>query len=864
MDGRGERGQKKKKKLARHVAQAVALKLVHPRSVCLPDGTRQTLVPWTISRVCQQLLAQGEFVAKPSTVSGWSNRSLPDRDWIRDADLPQVIQYVTEECSRGAQSIFTNIEYDMLIALFETFNLAGQSLSRAKANEFVMMYAKLPTAHGARKRQFEQDKPSGKWWKKFMKYAKRLTWRKGRTLESTRALALSEDVLSSLPTLLEAKFSEHPQLLEDDGGRICNFDESEISTRVVGETVLSSNWRRVPLVQGGKGNSLGAHITGVFVVAANGSEPLPPVLIFTKKISDTQDVPTGSAMFARSDNGYMTAGLFNEYFDTWLTAMRKRFPTGPLMMVMDGSSTHRLTEERLVHCHQTNVHICILPAHTSTETQPLDRTVFGLFKLRLQEHYRNAIAHHLYSNDNKMRVHCSLLAWQQVMKYPHVVRAGFEKTGIYPLNKTLYKEFIVHQQQNDLICDLPPPLEPTPTLQAVLLPLVSFSAPAPPSPSLQAATPTLRSNSSFTMASAPASVVVPIVARISASSAGTSTNAEVGVTTSAPAARAGLRSSTPVNSPRKMLWEEMLSWAATAKEQWEANPLEDNRVVINASLAVRLHQELAVPWSPIEFNHIATLPMTMEVSHPDQQSRTLGAWDAVTPAAIARAKRDGEKQRREAELAPQREAHKARMLLFGIEQQKLTDEIDKCEQELDCLQTSGSSSEAVLASAKKLSDLRQRLFALKPPKRPYAQRKANNHSSPVAATTSSAPAPIPAALPIDASASSSDDSNNDDERDEQSTPVVHLVHSESEYEHVLSRRKRLQLLAGSPMQMRERVVRLADTPAESAAKRPRWEDSSTTLIAAQPPLTTNLRSKAFGRNRMPLTTVHANTMDIGS
>ncbi|XP_011270629.1 hypothetical protein CAOG_08958, partial [Capsaspora owczarzaki ATCC 30864] len=227
-------------------------------------------------------LGQAGFKCGKSTVSDWAQLHAGHRELIQSGTLDEVIELARSTRTKGRPPIFTDHEVDAIINLLEAFARASCCLTKAQAAKYLKPCSETTSFDGSPRRAFVQDTPSRSWWATFLKRAKgRVRLRKGRVLEVCRAAALTPDNLGTLPTQLKQAYDQHP-LLTVEPSRVSNFDESEISSRVKGSTVLGASWGRVALVGGGHNNSLGRHITGVFLVCADGTAPLPPMLIFTK------------------------------------------------------------------------------------------------------------------------------------------------------------------------------------------------------------------------------------------------------------------------------------------------------------------------------------------------------------------------------------------------------------------------------------------------------------------------------------------------------------------------------------------------------------------------------------------------------
>ena len=133
-----------------------------------------------------------------------------------------------------------------------------------------------------------------------------------------------------------------------------------------------------------------------------------------------------------SDSGWMKAKLFDAWF-------RKQFlryapASRPLILVLDGHSSH-YCPDTLKLAAENGVIIFTLPPNTTHLTQPLDKGVFGPFKI----HWKRVC--HDYQVSHPGRVvndynFCTLFskAWIESMTCVNIV-SGFSTTGVYPVNR---------------------------------------------------------------------------------------------------------------------------------------------------------------------------------------------------------------------------------------------------------------------------------------------------------------------------------------------------------------------------------------------------------------------------------------------
>jgi hypothetical protein len=144
------------------------------------------------------------------------------------------------------------------------------------------------------------------------------------------------------------------------------------------------------------------------------------------------------ATCAMQSNAWMNAYLFNKWMDHFIEAMKKKGGMSPIqrhLMILDGHNSHVILDV-IVKANEAGLDMVTLPSHTSHEMQPLDVAVFKPFKTAFRA-YRD-IWNMIHKGQKTMKedlVQWVSLALKKAMT-PSNIRAGFRRTGIWPLNNT--------------------------------------------------------------------------------------------------------------------------------------------------------------------------------------------------------------------------------------------------------------------------------------------------------------------------------------------------------------------------------------------------------------------------------------------
>ena len=176
---------------------------------------------------------------------------------------------------------------------------------------------------------------------------------------------------------MAAHFKEWKDLVDKvdvPANHIYNVDETKIELfHVKGpKVIVNRGQKRVERKRAGKGLK---HISFMSCVNAAG-QALPPTFIFAGKrvVKNilSPDAPEGSA-FILTENGYMDSAGYVAYTKLLLS----QIPERPLILITDG---HKTRDAATLQCAMDDVHVFQLHSHSTHLTQPLDVSVYPVFK----------------------------------------------------------------------------------------------------------------------------------------------------------------------------------------------------------------------------------------------------------------------------------------------------------------------------------------------------------------------------------------------------------------------------------------------------------------------------------------------------
>lgn len=274
------------------------------------------------------------------------------------------------------------------------------------------------------------------WLESFLRRNKGLAIRKSEGVSAARSLGMNRDDVRSYFTLLENTLIESD--LMDKPGHIYNVDESglQLNNRP-GYVIAEKGSRNVAAVTSGE---KGETISIIACCNAEGSF-IPPTCIFkgkNRKPEFEDGMPPGSKVFMGEKSAYVNNPLFLKWLKEQFVP---RKPPGPVLIILDGHSSHCSSVETLEYAAEHQIIFVCLPSHTTQFLQPLDRGVFKSLKSFYYEEC-NAFMRRNPNRRINRAVFGQLLAaaWEQSATVKNAVSA-FKATGIVPFNPSAIPDY---------------------------------------------------------------------------------------------------------------------------------------------------------------------------------------------------------------------------------------------------------------------------------------------------------------------------------------------------------------------------------------------------------------------------------------
>ena len=264
------------------------------------------------------------------------------------------------------------------------------------------------------------------WWDSFRKRHSEICLRKPEPLSHARVICTSPDILNKYFDLLEQTLEDNNLLQKPC--QIFNCDESGFPLDPAPPKVAVIKGQKHPynVSSGDK-----VQIT-VLACCSAGGYVIPPFIIFDRKTLKpgmTKGEVPGS-IYGLSAKGWIDA----ELFDLWFHFLLHAPPVCPLLLLVDGHSSH-YSPSVINRAAEEGVIMFCLPPHSTHITQPLDRGCFSALKRSWREECCNYRIENPYKLVSRYSF-CSIFhkAWLKSMT-THNITTGFRITGVYPVNR---------------------------------------------------------------------------------------------------------------------------------------------------------------------------------------------------------------------------------------------------------------------------------------------------------------------------------------------------------------------------------------------------------------------------------------------
>ena len=337
---------------------------------------------------------------------------------------------------RGHTTALTMKEEALIVHAFKFLSDGGIPMNRLQLLAIVQQFS----ATVGRATPFNEGVPGRRWLESFgVRHHQTLRLRYAEYIHYKRAEGMSESNIRNYFNLLGEIYAKNPEW-HTRPHLVFNLDETCLQCDKTGEKVYTNAFRKnaYKIVSGATKKAF------TLLVCCNaGGIILPPFHLYKAASLDlawTEDGVVGAG-YGVSDSGWMTDINFEGWIEgVFVPYVKTNCDGHQVLLTYDGHNSH-ITYRTIEIAMLNKITILCLPPNTSHATQPLD---VGVFK-SLKSIWRSVLIQHYADPMNVVEKtnFPSLVAqiWEKLKTSN--ARAGFEATGLHPLNTKALDDKII-------------------------------------------------------------------------------------------------------------------------------------------------------------------------------------------------------------------------------------------------------------------------------------------------------------------------------------------------------------------------------------------------------------------------------------
>lgn len=283
-------------------------------------------------------------------------------------------------------------------------------------------------------RNWRESKCAGiEWLRAFRARHPELTLRRPFSTSIARASAFNEYNVGRFFENYSAVMDKH----HFAPNRIYNMDETGFSTvpSSHSKVICMKGVRQIGAIASAE---RGQMMTVALAVSADGNQ-IPPFFIFPRAKMQAHYLNNAPLLSAATANpsGWMMAPDFMKFISHF-HRMVKPSVDDPVLLLLDNHDSH-MSIGTLKFCKENGIVVVSFPPHCTHRLQPLDRTVFGALKGAYNKCCENFLRTHnrpIRMDDIPGIVKSAI----EIGVLPVTIRAGFQTTGIFPVNPNIFTE----------------------------------------------------------------------------------------------------------------------------------------------------------------------------------------------------------------------------------------------------------------------------------------------------------------------------------------------------------------------------------------------------------------------------------------
>lgn len=296
---------------------------------------------------------------------------------------------------------------------------------------------------------WDTNKQAGlKWLTDFLKKHP-LSLRKPRATSIARAAGFNRPVV-------EGFFEKYKEVLlkhKFESQNIYNMDESGLSTVHNPPKVIAPKGTKQ--VGGVTSSERGVNVTMISCISATGNS-IPPFLIFPRvnfKNHMVNGAPPGTYGTC-NPSGWSTSDIFVKFLDHFINHAHPS-KENKVLIILDNHESH-VTIQAINKARENGIVMLTIPPHTSHKLQPLDRGVFGPFKVYYNKACQNWTLSHPAKPITIYEVGYLVGQAYPMAFTPKNILSGFSVSGLWPINPDAFDD---NEYASSLVTDRPERVE---------------------------------------------------------------------------------------------------------------------------------------------------------------------------------------------------------------------------------------------------------------------------------------------------------------------------------------------------------------------------------------------------------------------
>lgn len=272
--------------------------------------------------------------------------------------------------------------------------------------------------------RFKENLPNIDWVRSFLQRHQELTARMCQNIKSVRSKVDAAAVNSYFDNLEET-------LDEVPAANILNYDETNLTDDPGSKKVITKRGtKRVDRILDATKQS-----TSIMMAGTGDGKLLPPYIVY--KSIYLHDIwcnggPPG-CRFNTSKSGWFDQKCFEDWFESVALRYLKDLP-GKKVIIGDNLSSH-LSVNVITKCEENNISFVFLPPNSTHILQPLDVAFFRPFKMAWSRVLTAWKTKHAGTLGKAQFPHHLSLALESMQNTPSILKSGFRKCGLIPINR---------------------------------------------------------------------------------------------------------------------------------------------------------------------------------------------------------------------------------------------------------------------------------------------------------------------------------------------------------------------------------------------------------------------------------------------